>query len=132
MTRAVIVNAVPDQAQRHAEILRAAGHEVELCGGPDQDPCPVLGGLPCPLADRADVLVYDARVVGDDDAVRRLVAEVRETYADLPLILTSVDPRLAWVSKEGPARVHPIAGDPAPDELLAAVEAALDDQGMAV
>ena len=132
MVRAVVVNKDPRLAEQHAQALRDAGYQVELCGGPQQEPCPVLGGLPCPLADRADVLVYDAWAIGGTIPARRLVAEVRETYPDLPIVLTSVDENLDWVETEGPHRVTPLEGHPSPTELQAAVQAALADQGMAV
>lgn len=132
MVRAVVVNRDPGLAARQAEVLRAAGYEIELCGGPTQEPCPVIESLPCPLVDRADVLIYDAWIAGSSDGGRKLVAELRDTYADLPVVLTSVDRTLTWVETEGPHRVTPLIGDPTPAELLAAVEAALADQGMAV
>jgi hypothetical protein len=132
MTTAVVVNSDPQMAARHVEALRSAGYIVETCGGPQQEACPVLGDLPCPLVDRADVLVYDAWVAGTSDAGRRLVAEVRETYPDLPVVLTSVGPGLDWVASEGPHRVTPLAGDASADDLRQAVEMALADQGMAV
>lgn len=132
MTRAVVVSWDAWLAGRDAETLRGAGYVVETCGGPRQEPCPVLGSLPCPLVDSADVLVYDAWAAGDSDAARRLISEVRETYPDLPVVLTSVDPRLDWVATEGPTRVTPVAANATPADLLAAVEAALADQGMAV
>ncbi len=132
MVKAVVVNRDPGLAGQQAEVLRAAGYEVELCGGPQHEPCPVLESLPCPLVDRADVLVYDAWITGSSDGGRQLIADLRETYADLPVVLTSVDRRLAWIETEGPHRVTPLVGKPTPEELLAAVEAALADQGMAV
>ena len=132
MSTVVVVNRDPHVAARHAQALRAAGHVVELCGGPQMEPCPVIGDLPCPLVDRADVLIYDAWVAGGSDAGCRLIADLRETYPDLPVVLTSVDGSLGWVETDGPHRVTPLAGDPSADELAAAVEAALADQGMAV
>ncbi|MBI3752401.1 MAG: hypothetical protein HY263_12175 [Chloroflexi bacterium] len=132
MIRAVVVSWDAWLAARDANTLRGAGYSVEVCGGPRQEPCPVLGNLPCPLVDGADVLVYDAWAAGDSDAARQLIGEVRETYPDLPVVLTSVDPRLDWVVTEGPGRVTPVAADASPTDLLAAVEAALADQGMAV
>ncbi len=132
MTRAVVVNADPRLAERQAKALRTAGYEVELCGGPQQDPCPVLKNLPCPLVDRADVLIYDAWIAGSSDGGKQLIAELRETYVDLPVVLTSVDRRLDWVETDGPHRVTPLVGEPTPEELRAAVETALADQGMAV
>ncbi|HET9682389.1 MAG TPA: hypothetical protein VFP19_10150 [Candidatus Limnocylindrales bacterium] len=132
MTRAVVVSWDAWLAARDADTLRGAGYSVETCGGPRQEPCPVLGSLPCPLVDRADVLVYDAWAAGDSEAAKQLVAEVRATYPDLPVVLTSVDPRLDWVATEGPSRVTPVAADATAEDLLAAVETALGDQGMAV
>ncbi len=132
MIRAVVVSWDRWLAARQADALRGAGYAVEVCGGPQQEPCPVLGSLPCPLVDRADVLVYDAWAAGGSEAGRRLVSEVRETYPDLPVVLTSVDPRLKWVASEGPHRVIPVPADASPADLLAAVETALADQGMAV
>ena len=129
MTKAVVVNAESSQADRYAAALRAAGFEVELCGGPGHESCPVLSGLPCPLADRADVLVYDAGVIADPVAVRELIDDVRDTYADLPLVLTSATADFEWVETEGPHRVIPITD---PDQLVPAVAAALDEQGMGV
>lgn len=132
MTTAVVVSWDAWLAGRDAETLRSAGYAVEVCGGPRQEPCPVLGSLPCPLVDRADVLVYDAWAAGDSEAAKQLVAEVRATYPDLPVVLTSVDPRLDWIQTEGPSRVTPVAADATSADLLAAVETALGDQGMAV
>jgi hypothetical protein len=132
VVKAVVVSWDAWLVARDAETLRGAGYAVETCGGPRQEPCPVLGNLPCPLVDGADVLVYDAWAAGDSEAARRLIGEVRETYPDLPVVLTSVDSRIDWVVTEGPTRVTPVAADATPAELLAAVEAALADQGMAV
>jgi len=132
MARVVIVNRDSGLADRQAAVLRAAGHAVELCGGPRQEPCPVIESLPCPLVDRADVLIYDAWVAGSSDGGRQLIADLRETYVDLPVVLTSVDRSLDWIETEGPHRVTPLVGEPTPEELRAAVETALADQGMAV
>ncbi len=132
MIRAVVVSWDAWLAARQADALRGAGYAVEVCGGPQQEPCPVLGSMPCPLVDRADVLVYDAWAAGGSEAGRRLVSEVRETYPDLPVVLMSVDPRLDWVTTEGPDRVTPLAADASASDRLAAVEAALAEQGMAV
>ena len=132
MTRVIVVHHDPGVAAEQAALLRAAGYEVESCGGPVAESCPVLDDHPCPLADRADVLVYDAWVAGDSDGGRDLVAHLRDLYADLPLVLTAVDDRLAWVETDGPERVTPLAGRPDIERLKEAIETALADQGMAV
>ncbi|MGZ6313781.1 MAG: hypothetical protein ACXWO7_10005, partial [Candidatus Limnocylindrales bacterium] len=89
-----------------------------------QEPCPVLESLPCPLVDRADVLIYDAWIAGSGDGGSQLIAELRETYVDLPMVLTSVDRSLDWVETEGPHRVVPLVGVPTAKRLVGAIEAA--------
>jgi CheY-like chemotaxis protein len=132
MTRVLVVQRDPAVAQRMTADLQSAGFEVEHCTGPAHEPCPIVGGLPCPLADRADVLLYDALIAGDGEGGHALIAELRDAYADLPVILTSADPRLAWVAREGPERVIPFVGYPDGKELVDAVETALGEQGLAV
>lgn len=132
MNTAVVVNADPEVAIKHARTLRQAGYAVELCAGPDHRTCPLLGDLPCQLVDRADILIYDAWVMDGPEGTRQLIADVRDTYPDLPIVLTSVDERVDWVETEGPHRVTPLGSDFSPEQLRSAVETALADQGMAV
>lgn len=132
MTRVLIVHRDPAVAERLAADLRGAGYEAERCSGPQHVPCPVLDQLPCSLVDWADVLIYDAWVAGSADGGRQLVVDMRETYPDLPVILTSVDESLDWVETEGPHRVTALPGIADGEAVVAAVEAALTEQGMAV
>ncbi len=132
MTRVLVVQRDAAVAERMAADLRHAGYEIELCGGPGRQPCPVVDDLPCPLVDRADVLLYDAWVAGDRDGGRRLITELRELYVDLPVVLTSVDRSLGWVEREGPHRVIALEARPTAAALVDAIETALADQGMAV
>ncbi len=132
MTRILVVQRDPAVADRMAAGLRAAGYEIESCGGPAQEPCPVIGDMPCPLVDRADVLVYDAWVAGDATGAHGLVSALRELYVDLPVVLTSVDGSVGWAELEGEHRVVPLGSRPSNAELVEAVEVALTDQGMAV
>jgi len=132
MTRVVVVHHDPAVGAEQAALLRSAGYDAEACGGPLVEHCPVLEAHPCPLADRADVLVYDAWAAGSGESGHELIAQVRDLYADLPLVLTGVDEDLAWVETEGPERVTPLRGRPDLQRLTAAIESALADQGMAV
>ena len=132
MTRVLVVQRDRSVAAEMAEELHGAGYEVELCGGPLHEPCPVIDDLPCPLVDRADVLVYDAWAAGDSDAGRRLISELRDVYVDLPVVLTSADESVQWVEREGAHRVFPLPGRPTPEALVHTIEIALADQGMAV
>ncbi len=132
MTRVLVVHRDPAVAEQMAASLRGAGYETELCGGPEREPCPVIADMPCPLVDRADVLVYDAWVAGDAAGGQRLVTELREVYADLPVVLTSVDQSVGWAALEGLHRVIPLGSRPSDTDLIEAIELALSDQGMAV
>jgi CheY-like chemotaxis protein len=132
MTRILVVQRDPAVADKMAASLRAAGYEIEGCGGPQQEPCPVVGDMPCPLVDRADVLVYDAWVAGNGPGGHALVSRLRELYVDLPVVLTSVDASVGWAELEGEHRVVPLGSSPSDAELVRAIEVALADQGMAV
>ncbi len=132
MTRVLVVQRDPAVADRMSASLQRAGYETELCGGPEREPCPVVADLPCPLVDRADVLVYDAWVAGNAVGGHQLVSELREVYVDLPVVLTSVDGSVDWAEREGPHRVIPLGSRPSDTELIEAIESALSDQGMAV
>ncbi|MHB8959527.1 MAG: hypothetical protein ACYDAN_07870 [Candidatus Limnocylindrales bacterium] len=105
MTRVLVVQRDQAVAERMAASLRDAGYETELCGGPGREPCPVIADMPCPLVDRADVLVYDPWVAGDAIGGHQLVSALRELYVDLPVVLTSVDQSVDWAEREGPHRV---------------------------
>jgi DNA-binding NtrC family response regulator len=131
MTRVLVVQRDHAVAEHMAERLRTAGYETELCGGPEQEPCPMIRDMPCPLVDRADVLVYDAWVAGDAISGEQLVSELRELYSDLPVVLTSVDDSVAWAKREGRNRVLPLGSQPTDAELVDAIEVAVGDQGMA-
>ncbi len=132
MTRVLVVHQDPGVADRMAGDLRQSGHEAEICGGPSHVTCPLNTGLPCHLVDWADILVYDAQVAGSSEGTQQLVTELRETYADLPVILTSADETVDWVEREGPNRVLPIRDVPTGEALADAVETVLPEQGMAV
>jgi CheY-like chemotaxis protein len=132
MTRVLVVQRDPVVAEQMAASLRGAGYETELCGGPQREPCPVIADMPCPLVDRADVLVYDAWVAGNAFGGHELVTALREVYVDLPVVLTSVDQSVGWAERAGPHRVIPLGSRPRDTELIEAIEVALGDQGMAV
>jgi DNA-binding NtrC family response regulator len=131
MTRVLVVQRDPAVAEGMAAKLRTAGYETELCGGPDHEPCPLIHDMPCPLVDRADVLVYDAWVAGDAVGGEQLVSQLRDAYADLPVVLTSVDATVDWAEREGRHRVFPLGSEPTGTELVETIEVALRDQGMA-
>lgn len=127
MTRVLVVHHDIDLADQEVDSLRAAGFEVEQCSGPTAAvmPCPVLRGLPCGAAERADVLVYDVWSMTESDGGRQLINHLRELYPDIPVVLTAPGMELDWVEEEGPHRVTPLVGVATRERLVAAISAAL-------
>lgn len=125
MTRVLVVHHDIDAADQEAEALRHAGYDVEQCAGPTAGPCPVMRGLPCPMAERADVLVYDVWASGETDGGQRLITELRELHPDIPVVLLAPSFELEWVEMEGLHRVTPLTGMPTRARLTAAIEEAL-------
>lgn len=132
MIRVLVVNPDDASAKLEVEWLRAAGYDVEQCCGPVGIPCPVMRALPCELVDGADVLVYDIMAAGDSHRGEQLVDELRDVYADLPIVLTVPGEAPGWIETEGPHRVTPVIGPLVRERLVTAVSIALADQGMAV
>jgi hypothetical protein len=74
------------------DAFRCAGFEVSVCGGPvaDAHECPAVRGDSCPLVSDADVVLFDL----DSDPPRRseVLASLRTTRPDLPIVVRSADP----------------------------------------
>jgi hypothetical protein len=87
----------PDGAElwAHADVLREAGYDVAMCGGPspktedhDHTSCPLVTEGRCPLVDGADVVVSTTRLTDGREILRALSARttplvVEGTTADL-------------------------------------------------
>jgi hypothetical protein len=104
MTRLLVVHPNPMVVWDRAAALEHAGYEVETCPGPASTECPVLVDQACPLLDGADALIYDAALGAPQD-VRYLAAHLRDTYADLPLIVIGPGDSGRWTETEGSRRV---------------------------
>jgi hypothetical protein len=89
MTRALVVHRDAMIAAGEAEALRSLGYEVDRCPGPTRRACPLVRGCPCPQAERADVLVYDLASLRFEDDRREVGKELRELYADKPLVVVA-------------------------------------------
>jgi hypothetical protein len=131
MTRLLVVHSDPTVADARAATLRQVGYAVETCAGPGDLRCPVLDDQPCPLLDRADVLLYDAHL-GSPREMEFLVAHLRDTYVDLPLILVGADGPPDWIALDGQQRVWPVPAAASPEQVSDVIEEALGEQGMAV
>ncbi len=58
MATVLVVQHDRDTADCISTALRAAGHRVHQCIGPEAFSCPILQGESCDYVDEADVLVY--------------------------------------------------------------------------
>jgi hypothetical protein len=90
---------------------REAGFEVTLCQGPSESPveCPLVRAEPCPFADAADVVLFD---LGPNEQERlEVLAALRASRHDLPILVRSPDPRLtALVGCETVSRTTSVPG----------------------
>jgi hypothetical protein len=128
MTRLLVVHPNPTVVWDRAAALELANYEVDTCAGPAHADCPLVGDQPCPLLDGADALIYDT-ALGTPQEMRVLVAHLRETYADLPLIVIGADDGAADADE---ARVWRVPSVQTVAQLTAVIEEALTEQGMAV
>jgi hypothetical protein len=58
MATVLVVQHDRESADCISTALRAAGHQVHQCCGPEAYNCPILQGEKCEVVDEADVLVY--------------------------------------------------------------------------
>ena len=128
MTRVLVVHHDLDLAGQEADSLLRFGYDVIECGGPTRNRCPVLAGRACDLAERADVLVYDAWASGDAEGARTLIENLREMLPDTPVVLTSPGLPLMWEESVGRHAVTPLVGQPTGARIHEAIQAALSAQ----
>jgi hypothetical protein len=88
-----------------------------------------MGDQPCPLLDGADALIYDT-ALGSPQEMRVLIAHLRDTYADLPLIV--IGEGEVEVANADEERVWRVPSVQTVAQLTAVIEEALTEQGMAV
>ena len=123
MTRVLVVHHDLDMAGQEVDSLRRFGYEVTECGGPTRNRCPVLAGRPCDLAERADVLVYDAWASGDAEGARMLIENIRDIHPQTPIVLTSPGLPLSWEESAGPHAVTMVVGQATGARLHEAIQA---------
>lgn len=125
MTRILVVNHDLDLGGQEVDWLRRYGYDVTECDGPTRNRCPILAGKPCDLADRADVLVYDAWASGDADGARVLIENLRAIHPDRPIVLTSPGPELTWEEDAGPHSVTMLTGQATGQKLHETIQSAV-------
>ena len=126
MTRALVVHHDIDLADQEADSLRRFGYIVEQCSGPTANTCPILNGGTCDLAERSDVLVYDAWASGDSEGSGALVEGLRRTHPTVPIVLTYPGIGLTSVDDEPAHGVIPLEGQPTGARLHEAIQRALE------
>jgi hypothetical protein len=125
MTRVLVVHHDLELAGQEVDSLRRFGYDVTECSGPARNPCPVLSGRQCDLAERSDVLVYDAWATGEPDGARILIENIRDLHPDTPVVLTSAGLELSWEEHGGPHRVTTVTGQVTGVRLHAAIQEAM-------
>ena len=128
MTRALVVHLDPTVAADEVAELCALGYLVERCAGPARRVCPILHGRACPLAERADVLVYDIAALrfGEDD--HEVGDELRALYADKPMVVVAGGAEPGELDPVEPSHgVVWLHGPTTADRLALLVEDALSD-----
>jgi hypothetical protein len=125
MTRALVVHHDIDLADQEVESLRRLGYQVEQCSGPTANTCPVLAGRVCDMAERSDVLVYDAWASGDIEGSGELVAGLRRLHPRVPIVLTTPGVGYAWEPAADPGVVE-LQGQPTGARLHEAIQRAIE------
>ncbi len=93
MATVLVVQHDRETADCISTALRAAGHRVHQCIGPEAYSCPVLQGESCDYVDEADVLVYGLGLqpIGlETDAV--LLRLLRWIHPSAPLVVVDDRP----------------------------------------
>ena len=125
MTRVLVIHHDIDLADQETDSLRRRGYDVRQCMGPIGSSCPILSGLPCDLAEGADVLVYDAFVTGEPEGAQALIEGMREMHPQVPIVLVASGMEPEWIETAGAHGVTPLVGNPTGDRLAAAIQEAL-------
>jgi hypothetical protein len=126
MTRVLVIHHDIDISDQEVDSLRRRGYEARQCLGPIGARCPILSGLPCDLAEQADVLVYDAFVTGEPDGAQALIEGMRDMHPGIPIVLVASGMEPAWIETVGRHGVTPLVGFPTGERLAAAIEAAIE------
>jgi CheY-like chemotaxis protein len=79
----LLVESDPNESERLGEALEDAGYRVIACPGPTAPEYTCIGGRQdhCPLLERADVVVLDTWLAGDEMGVGTSSDELLELYA---------------------------------------------------
>jgi hypothetical protein len=126
----LLVESNGSERERLGEALEAAGYEVIACPGPIAPDYTCIGGREgyCPLVERADVVVLDPWLAGDEVGVGTTSGELLERYSGRGRTVVTIG---AGGSLDPVARGRVIAVEqrPSAGDVVAAVRDAPEVEG---
>ena len=126
----LLVEADDGERQRLGDALEDAGYQVIACPGPTAPDYTCIGGREgyCPLLERADVVVLDTWLAGDEVEVGTSSDELLAIYATSGRTVLAVGPA-SLVDPFAGAHVVRLGEHPGTGEVVAAVRAAPEVNG---
>lgn len=127
----LLVESDEAESERLGRALEEAGYEVVACGGPSAPDYTCIGGREgfCPLVERADVVVLDPWLAGDEIGARTSADTLVQLYAGrgrTVLLLGSV----GWLDPFIGGHVIGLGDRPEASDLIEAVRSAPGAEGL--
>ena len=123
----LLVEADAARRERFGAALEDAGYDLVVCPGPTAPDYTCIGGREsyCPLLERADVVVLDPWLAGDEEEIGTTSDELVELYAGsgrTVVLLGSV----GWLEPFAAGHVVHVGDVPEPEDVIDAVRDAPD------
>lgn len=125
--KVLVVESNPDELERLGAALEEAGYEVLTCPGPTAPDYRCVGDREgyCPLVERADVVVLDPWLAGDDLGAGTTSDVLVELYAGRGRTVVLLG-STGWVDAFAAGHVVRLDERPETSDVLAAVRSAPD------
>lgn len=126
----LLVEADEGVRERLGSALEDAGYEVIACPGPTAADYTCIGGREgyCPLLERADAVVLDLWLAGDEVGTGTSSEQLLEMYAASGRTVVTLGPG-GWQDPYARGHVIHLEDHPAEREVVSAVRAAPDAKG---
>lgn len=126
----LLVQSDSEERERLGQALEDAGHQVIACPGPIAPDYTCIGGREgyCPLLERADVVVLDPWLAGEELCVGTSSNELLELYAGSGRTVVVLGPG-GWLDPFVGGDVIRMEGRPEAGQVVAAVRTAPDVEG---
>jgi hypothetical protein len=126
----LMIESYPEATDRLGDALEAAGYEVLACPGPSGPDYTCVGARErhCPLVERADVVVLDPRLEGDELGIGTSANALVELYegSGRPVVVLGA---IGWVEPFTGGRVMQLGDRPETREVVGAVRSATEAEG---